>query len=321
MADAPLIAVLGAIGGSLVTGVASLGGLLHQSRSQGDREHRQRAFERHLAQYERIFATARSAHDAFQDLGAVYEDVHDPADPFLGQILAVTADRADDFCLAVDWKHNPAMAYLDLKLEERCLYARRLLLDWLSTPRMTVGDIAYLRKPGAEENDLLQMPLNDRTLPAPTAAYLAAHVTGNTELYGIGDQGVAALRTAFAASRIGAVAGPDRYATAAAVARTFFTGPTTPHTLGLAVGSNWPDALAGGALLGAHTGPLLLADGASLPGVEGDCAAATASAVDEVLAFGGTDVVPDSAAFAVGHLVSVPGQRSFFVNRTAPFLP
>jgi hypothetical protein len=111
------------------------------------------------------------------------------------------------------------------------------------------------------------------------------------------------------------------YATAAAVARTFFTGPTTPHTLGLAVGSNWPDALAGGALLGAHTAPLLLAAGASLPAVEGDYAAGAAPAVDELLAFGGTDGVPDAAAFAVGNLVSVPGQRSFFVNRTAPFLP
>lgn len=95
IADAPLIAVLGALGGSLVTGVASLGGLLHQSRSQGAREHRQRVFERHLAHYERIFATARSAQDAFQGLDAVYEDVRDPADPFLGQILTITADRAD----------------------------------------------------------------------------------------------------------------------------------------------------------------------------------------------------------------------------------
>ncbi|WP_194909296.1 cell wall-binding repeat-containing protein [Catenulispora rubra] len=162
---------------------------------------------------------------------------------------------------------------------------------------------------------------NDRVLPPATAAYLAAHVTSNTELYGIGDQGVAALRTAFSASRVGAVAGPDRYATAAAVARTFFTGPTTPHTIGLAVGGNWPDALAGGALLGAHTGPLLLAAGPSLPGVEGDYTAPTAPAVDEVLVFGGTDVVPDAAAFAVSDLVSVPGHRSYFINRTAPLLP
>lgn len=169
--------------------------------------------------------------------------------------------------------------------------------------------------------DTVVLLSNDRRLPAPTAAYLAAHVTANTELYGIGDQGVAALRTTFPANRIGAVAGPDRYATAAVVARTFFTGPTTPHTLGLAVGNNWPDALAGGALLGAHTAPLLLAAGASLPAVEGDYAAGVAPAVDELLAFGGTDVVPDAAAFTLGNLVSVPGQRSFFDNRTAPFLP
>jgi hypothetical protein len=35
-----------------------------------------------------------------------------------------------------------------------------LLLDWLSKPRQTVGDIAYLRKPGAEEEDVAPVPLS-----------------------------------------------------------------------------------------------------------------------------------------------------------------
>ncbi|MFL6115060.1 MAG: hypothetical protein ACJ786_27500 [Catenulispora sp.] len=43
--------------------------------------------------------------------------------------------------------------------------------------------------------------------------------------------------------------------------------------------------------------------------------------MDEVLVFGGTDVVPNAAAVAAGDLVSVPGHRSYFVNRTTPFLP
>ncbi|NUR61687.1 MAG: hypothetical protein HOV87_23960 [Catenulispora sp.] len=162
---------------------------------------------------------------------------------------------------------------------------------------------------------------DDRTLPSSTAAYLASRTAATTGLFGVGDQGVAALRTAFPADRVTTVAGPDRFATAAAVAGTFFTGPTAPHTVGLAIGTNWPDALAGGAVLGAHGAPLLLADGSHLPAVEGDYAAAHAGSLDEVLAFGGTDVVPDGAAFAIGDAAGVPGLRSSFVNRKAPFLP
>ena len=169
--------------------------------------------------------------------------------------------------------------------------------------------------------DTVVLLSNDRTLPASTAAYLAAHVTATTELFGVGDQGVAALRTMFPATQVAVVAGPDRVGTAAAVARTFFMGPTAPHIAGLAVGNNWPDALAGGALLGAHSAPLLLADGNTIPGVEADYATSESAGVSEILAFGGTDVVPDAAAFTAGDLTGVPGHRSSFVNRPAPFLP
>ncbi|GAA2023875.1 hypothetical protein GCM10009839_21940 [Catenulispora yoronensis] len=169
--------------------------------------------------------------------------------------------------------------------------------------------------------DTVVLLSDDRSLPEATAAYLRTHVTATTELYGIGDQGVAALRTMFPTDKVHVVAGPDRFATAAAVARTFFTGPTAPHITGLAVGYNWPDALAGGALLGAHGAPLLLADHAAIPGVEADYAQTESASVNEILAFGGTDVVPDAAAFRLGDLVGIAGHRSYFVNRLAPPLP
>lgn len=139
-----LLAGLGALGGALVTALASLGISLYQHRSVQRSEHRQRAFERHLAHYERIFITAHSTQDAFGNLRTVSQRAADRSDPFLGQMLAIVADQAKQFCLAVDWQHNPGMAYLDIGLEQKCLHVRDLLLNWLSRQRITSGDIAFV---------------------------------------------------------------------------------------------------------------------------------------------------------------------------------
>ncbi|NUR61492.1 MAG: hypothetical protein HOV87_22945 [Catenulispora sp.] len=173
----------------------------------------------------------------------------------------------------------------------------------------------------AAGKDTVVLLSNDLTLPSSTAGYLSAHSAAGVDLVGIGDQGVAALRTVFPADRVRTAAGVDRFATAAAVARTFFSGATTPHSVGVAVAYNWPDALSGGALLGAHTAPLLLADGAQLPAIEGDYVADNAASVNEVLVFGDTGVVPNAAAFAVGDRAGLPGLRDYFVNRKGPGLP
>lgn len=149
MADAPLYAAFGVVGGALATAIASFSVAMYQNRSQLHREHRQRAFEQHLRHYESIFATARSTQQALRDLEAVRQRAVDAADPFMKQLLSIAADRADAYCVAVDWQHNPGMAYLDLKLEGQCLRARELLLDWLSVPRVTTGDIAHVRRNGA----------------------------------------------------------------------------------------------------------------------------------------------------------------------------
>ncbi len=53
-------------------------------------------------------------------------------------------------------------------------------------------------------------------------------------------------------------AGPNRYATAAAVATTEFTAPV--ESVFIATGANFPDALAGAAAAGAHDSPVLLVD-------------------------------------------------------------
>ena len=59
------------------------------------------------------------------------------------------------------------------------------------------------------------------------------------------------------------VAGPDRYATAAAVSRTHFS-PGAPVAY-VATGLNFPDALAGGPAAGIQGGPVLLTEPGSLP--------------------------------------------------------
>jgi len=86
------------------------------------------------------------------------------------------------------------------------------------------------------------------TLGPTATAYLGSHPG---TVYAIGGPAVTADPDAVA------VAGADRYTTAAAVATRFFPNPT--H-VGVATGSNFPDALSGGALLSANNGPVLLAD-------------------------------------------------------------
>ena len=71
--------------------------------------------------------------------------------------------------------------------------------------------------------------------------------------------GVATEVQAAAAAPVTRVAGADRYETAARIA-TFGLerGLATGSYIGVATGSNYPDALAGGAVVGAENGVLLL---------------------------------------------------------------
>lgn len=103
---------------------------------------------------------------------------------------------------------------------------------------------------------------NDAAMPSSTENYLESFVSGNTLnafLGAVGDQANAALKNA-GWTDYDVEAGPNRYVTARMVARTFFGGE---QTAGVTTGLNWPDALAGGALLGTLNGPLLLTSGSS----------------------------------------------------------
>ena len=93
--------------------------------------------------------------------------------------------------------------------------------------------------------------------------------------------------------------GPDRYATAAAVAEELTGACFEDDAAGLASGAAFPDALVGGALLGARAVPVVLAD-ASLPEPTRESLARTAASGDEVeiTVFGGTAAVREAVATA-----------------------
>ena len=114
--------------------------------------HRVHAFERHLEAYERIFVTVRSVLDALNDYELISARVANSPDSVLEQLLDILNNCAYQYCTAVDWRYNASMAYLDLRLEERCLKLRDLLLRWLSGQRLATGDIlSVYRNDEAEE--------------------------------------------------------------------------------------------------------------------------------------------------------------------------
>jgi len=149
--SAAVFTALGVAGGALITSVSSVIILLFQRRSALHNEHLLRAFEKHLSDYEHVFVSARTVQDSFRNFKAISERVTDRSDPFLFQLLEITASSAHQFCVAVNWTHNPGMAYLDLDVENKCLKARDLLLEWLSNQRIHPGDVASVRRNGTFE--------------------------------------------------------------------------------------------------------------------------------------------------------------------------
>lgn len=101
------------------------------------------------------------------------------------------------------------------------------------------------------------------------------------------------------------IAGSDRYATAGAIAATFFTGPV--NVLYVADGLNFPDALAGAAAAGHVGAPILLVTPTSIPGATAQAIAALAPKAIKVL--GGTASVSDAVKDALGAAAKVTPTR------------
>ena len=103
---------------------------------------------------------------------------------------------------------------------------------------------------------------NDTTMPAPTRAYLQRYAsqlqqqTGSVTAWAVGGQALGAYDTLPGVWYRVDVHGADRYATSLKLANEFFG--SRQAAIGIATGVNFPDALSGGALMGAVEGPLLL---------------------------------------------------------------
>jgi hypothetical protein len=143
-----VFAIFGAIGGGMITAASAVVISYYQRSSALRDAHRMRAAEKYMKSYERIFVTCRSTLDALNDYVSVEKQVSDRSDSFLYQLLEMLRDCAYQYCIAVDWRHNSGMAYLEMKLEEQCLHLRDLLLRWLSDPRVSYGDVAVIRRNG-----------------------------------------------------------------------------------------------------------------------------------------------------------------------------
>lgn len=100
-------------------------------------------------------------------------------------------------------------------------------------------------------------------------------------------------------NKVSRVSGSDRYATAAALAASFGSGTPTAY---VALGTNFPDAMAGSAAAGFTGGPILLVQTDTVP-------AATSTeladlAPDELFVLGGTDVISDTVVNAISPFIA-----------------
>ena len=138
------------------------------------------------------------------------------------------------------------------------------------------------------------------SLPSQTAAELAR--LGLTEILVIGgpnavsDDVVASLSTIAPTTRI---SGGDRYATAVAMSTRAF-GPGVPRVY-VAVGTNFPDALAGGSAAGINGSPMLLVQTNSVPTVVAD--EILRLAPDDIVVLGGIAVIADTVEQALEDLL------------------
>ena len=122
------------------------------------------------------------------------------------------------------------------------------------------------------------------SMPAVSQSYLNAHPGAR---FAIGGPSAAADPAATP------VVGFDRYDTGRKTALRFFTGPTVA---GLASGTNFPDALSGGAHVGKKGGPLVLTDPFTLSGPTDAYLKANAASLATIFVYGGLNAVSNPVA-------------------------
>ncbi|MEU9505659.1 cell wall-binding repeat-containing protein [Micromonospora sp. NPDC048170] len=154
---------------------------------------------------------------------------------------------------------------------------------------------------------------NDGLLPDATRNYLDA-LPDQSDIYGVGLWGDIATRPYNGIP----LAGADRFETALLIAWSFFGGQ---NHIGVATGMNWPDALAGGALMASLDAPLMLTPG-NAPAV-GDAVIELSDemsgSVQTGLIFGSAAVVNNAQLTGLGVWICGPGGYVSQTNATNVF--
>ena len=146
--------------------------------------------------------------------------------------------------------------------------------------------------PGAAVNGQALLLTSNGVLPASVNAYLNSFPAG---VFGTAVGSLAAQAVPWAFPIVGA----DRYATNIAVANVYFY---PPYIAGIATGTDYPDALAGGALMGTIGQPLLFGAPTALPGVARIMLDVSSTAVDFSFVFGPTTSLSAAVAGDVSYL-------------------
>jgi putative cell wall-binding protein len=130
---------------------------------------------------------------------------------------------------------------------------------------------------------------NDATLPQPVRDYVVVkQQVDNALVATVGGPAEPSYPEADLA-----ISGADRYQTAAVVADVFFLipGGEPPVVAGLATGTNFPDALSGGAFMALLGGPMLLTNPTTLNAHPGAFLAENRATIDAAFIFGGSGAV------------------------------
>ena len=128
----------------------------------------------------------------------------------------------------------------------------------LAATGMNFPDALSAGAVAAQANGLAVLLTDDTAMPAVTENYLVSRASAHTLTYlgAVGGQADKALAGG-GFGHYDQLGGADRYATSYNVASRLFSGFSA---VGIATGTDWPDSLSGGALMGRYGGPLVLVD-------------------------------------------------------------
>ena len=158
--------------------------------------------------------------------------------------------------------------------------------------------------PAAALRDSPLLLVRPGSIPGPTVTALQTlqpqriYVLGGTAVI---SQAVATQLDAYTAGPVTRLAGADRFATANAIVRTFWTKVPTAY---VASGVNFPDALAGSAVAGKNGEPMVLAARAGVPWASGESVLAVSPR--RVTILGGTGALAPGVEAALARLVATP---------------